>query len=707
MGQGVSLDDPNLGSKLSKSDTLQKISFEASVNRGVQAVFKKQDDFVIWGPASVEIVDKEGDKISVEALGEALPQLLRRARLSLEHTDQIVGRILERFETEEPVEIEINGDRYERSEFPTDVLNLDDGEPAALYVAGEVFNDTQQSKRARERIQDGELTSYSISGEALVTRKKVEAGSVYDDILDIDLSAVTLCEEGMNQGAAYAKVEGELSGKDLAGEATDDDVSKREEVPVLDHPVTQGVGGQAGATSADDPQTATVSKNMSDTDSETSSKEKSEGGATIEDVLKRLPEDGELATKNDLEDVRKDAISAVEDQLPNGSLATVGATKSIVKDEVAEQLEQIDGGNSSQKSVGELYREADSPEEFETAFKQEYGSDMADVDAPDHDGNYGGSGDGETPADDYEQDAGGPDQAGDSAPEEAPANADNTTAGGQVPDQGQETQDGEISTTADKAEDSNMSNKQDPEPDVGGGGMGDSDSPGEPPHPDDYQTQEAWEADYQAWSEEYEEYASEEAEDLDEESDGDGDGDDGGTDKSEKADAREAAADLADEYDVQTGDVLDALDGLTDEDDEKMGEEYDEEDDEEGDEVEMGGGDYEDTDEEDEEDDMMRVLEESLPSDVFDVVQEYVGNDIARSDARKIARALEESADQGSEDDLSKTVESVLEGGAEVQGGSAIPTDPNDSQVDKQYSPASEDGSGEAEESPALSNFYN
>ena len=62
MPQGVSLNDPDLDEKLAKSDQLEKVDFEASVERGVQSLFKAGDDFVIWGPASVEIVDQEGAK---------------------------------------------------------------------------------------------------------------------------------------------------------------------------------------------------------------------------------------------------------------------------------------------------------------------------------------------------------------------------------------------------------------------------------------------------------------------------------------------------------------------------------------------------------------------------------------------------------------------------------------------------------------------
>lgn len=186
-----------------------RTSFEAQLT-GPSAVFKVSDkdggdQFVIWGKASVEVVDKEGDKITAQALKEALPQLLRRERLSLEHSDQLVGDIKESFEAEEEVTVEVDGKEYTRKEFPTDVLEMD-GEEPALFVAGKVWDDTRQARETRKAIEDGEIDSYSISGEAISSSTKVKDGEVYDEITELDLSAVTLCEEGMNQKSKFGTV---------------------------------------------------------------------------------------------------------------------------------------------------------------------------------------------------------------------------------------------------------------------------------------------------------------------------------------------------------------------------------------------------------------------------------------------------------------------------------------------------------------------
>lgn len=185
------------------------VAFKADLQSDMEVLYKDDDGgMVIWGPASVEVVDKERDRITADALEDALPQLLRRKRLSLEHSDQLVGDILEGFETDETKTVKIDGHAYERSEFPTAVLYPDDDDvpEKGLYVAGKVWGDTQQARDTQEKIQQGTIDSYSISGEAIQSSTQVKDGEMVDNIKELDLSAVTLCEEGMNQKAKFALV---------------------------------------------------------------------------------------------------------------------------------------------------------------------------------------------------------------------------------------------------------------------------------------------------------------------------------------------------------------------------------------------------------------------------------------------------------------------------------------------------------------------
>lgn len=185
--------------------------YDADIGGSLTAIEKQEDGrFIVWGPASVEVVDKEDDLVRADALEEALPQLLKRARLSLDHSDQLVGEILEGYETDEPVTVEVDGQKYTRSEFPTGVLypEEDDVPLRGLYVCGEIYDDTQVARDTRERIESGEYDSFSISGEALSSATQFEnGGDVIDRIEEVDLSAVTICEEGMNQNAKFALID--------------------------------------------------------------------------------------------------------------------------------------------------------------------------------------------------------------------------------------------------------------------------------------------------------------------------------------------------------------------------------------------------------------------------------------------------------------------------------------------------------------------
>lgn len=187
----------------------ERRTFKAQT-RGSMGIIYKEDDgsMWIWGPASVEVVDKENDIIRSEALENALPQLLRRERISVDHSDQLVGKIKQSIEVDEPVELEINGETVKRDSFPTAVLDpeKDDVPEKGLYVAAEIWDDTRQAREAQKAIERGEYDSYSISGETLDSKTQVKGQDIIEDISEVDLSAVTLCESGMNQRAKFGVV---------------------------------------------------------------------------------------------------------------------------------------------------------------------------------------------------------------------------------------------------------------------------------------------------------------------------------------------------------------------------------------------------------------------------------------------------------------------------------------------------------------------
>jgi hypothetical protein len=151
-------------------------------------ILKADSRFIIYGPASVEVRDREGDKIRASALEVALPQLLKRGRFSRNHEDILVGEILPEFESE--------GKMYK-----TGVLN------DRLMVVGEIWGDTRAGLETQKGITENKLRSYSISGEALDVQKVCDNAGCYRDISKLDLHAVTICEKGMNQAAHFSVIQ--------------------------------------------------------------------------------------------------------------------------------------------------------------------------------------------------------------------------------------------------------------------------------------------------------------------------------------------------------------------------------------------------------------------------------------------------------------------------------------------------------------------
>jgi hypothetical protein len=278
--------------KLAKSAStgdVQRVGFEARVGGSVNALWKNDDDFVIWGPASVEVVDKENDRIEASALQDALPQLMKRQSLSYEHSDQIVGEILDKFETDEPVEVEYGDYAEKRQEFPTDVIEHDGLDAPALFVAGNVYDDTQKAQDVRDAIDKGDIDSYSISGEAIVSSMAIEDGEPVTDISKLDLSAVTLCESGMNQLAKFGVVK-----KNDAEPSESKTLSRNQAEAVI------------------------KSRTMGDTLTK----------QEMEKLLDKNLPDGEIPTKEDVEDIsKKTAEQVFKENATNTEDETEGSTE--------------------------------------------------------------------------------------------------------------------------------------------------------------------------------------------------------------------------------------------------------------------------------------------------------------------------------------------------------------------------------------------
>ena len=150
---------------------------------------------VVGGPASVEVVDREGHLITTDALKKAFKKYMKNFRgrnVMVMHSDVQVGHAL-------PAYISKAGNIFKSG--------VDD---KGLFFIAEMRDDTKISNRVREQIEKGGMKSYSIAGSA--TKSKEINKSDGSHILQVDdmvLAEVTICEKGVNQNAHFELLKGD------------------------------------------------------------------------------------------------------------------------------------------------------------------------------------------------------------------------------------------------------------------------------------------------------------------------------------------------------------------------------------------------------------------------------------------------------------------------------------------------------------------
>ena len=146
------------------------------------------EPLVVGGPASVELIDREGHMITTDALGRAFKRYManfRTRNAMVLHSDVQVGWAL-------PAYISKNG-----SIFKSGV------DTKGLYFICEIRDDTKIAQRVIDQINEGKLKSYSIAGSATKTQNMQKGLMPYMQVDEMELAEVTVCEKGVNQGAGF------------------------------------------------------------------------------------------------------------------------------------------------------------------------------------------------------------------------------------------------------------------------------------------------------------------------------------------------------------------------------------------------------------------------------------------------------------------------------------------------------------------------
>ena len=139
---------------------------------------------IIMGYASVAMVDRENQKISITALREAVKRFMSDDRyrvISIFHSDAIIGRVLPKWTDPKSGKI-----------YQTEVDDV------GWKVVVELRNDIELADKVWEEILKGNLRSFSVAGTSKEKHNDHNNGVSFTEIDELDLLEVTICSVPVN-----------------------------------------------------------------------------------------------------------------------------------------------------------------------------------------------------------------------------------------------------------------------------------------------------------------------------------------------------------------------------------------------------------------------------------------------------------------------------------------------------------------------------
>ena len=167
-------------------------------NDGDFSILKSNDDLMIGGYASIEIVDKQNDLITLKALNEAVKKFMEQKafrNVMTNHSNVQVGEVVDSYRDK------------------TGRLWKTEVDDVGFFVVIKLRDDIEKAKEINRGIRKGSLRSFSIGGQALqkVKKSNSELGQ-YNEISKLELHEVTICEKGINPEAKFDILKQEKTG---------------------------------------------------------------------------------------------------------------------------------------------------------------------------------------------------------------------------------------------------------------------------------------------------------------------------------------------------------------------------------------------------------------------------------------------------------------------------------------------------------------
>ena len=144
---------------------------------------------MIGGYASIEIVDKQNDLITLKALKESVKKFMEDSKyrnVMSNHSNVQVGEVVDSYRDK------------------TGKLWKSEVDDVGFFVVIKLRDDIEKAKEVGRNIRKGSLRSFSIGGQALQKVKKSHNDlGEYNEISKLELHEVTICEKGINPEAKF------------------------------------------------------------------------------------------------------------------------------------------------------------------------------------------------------------------------------------------------------------------------------------------------------------------------------------------------------------------------------------------------------------------------------------------------------------------------------------------------------------------------
>ena len=144
---------------------------------------------IVAGYASVEVIDKQGEIIPVEALKKAWLKFKANpdyAHCMVMHSNIPVGKVI--------FEKVVDSEGREHQSGVDDI---------GLYIVSELRDDIKKANETWEAIKEGRITGYSIGGEALLKTRVCEGDRCYIRIDDLELHEISYVDRPANEPSRF------------------------------------------------------------------------------------------------------------------------------------------------------------------------------------------------------------------------------------------------------------------------------------------------------------------------------------------------------------------------------------------------------------------------------------------------------------------------------------------------------------------------